>query len=199
MYVKAALLTLLIVFGCKATDAQRTGVFTTRLCNTLSASDSRAFYITGEKEVYTDGRDKVMKAATQNQDLQVLQATSQEWIAGARGGGRGITYKLRVKITTDKEIAFDSIWIAGKKLAVKPVKDAGPKWDKNEVVTLAASHYTGEPGRTNREEEKVRPLADAAKAPVEYKGAALLKYKIGGAPQYAEVPDITTLPVLYGQ
>lgn len=205
MYVKAVL--LLLVVASNTTHAQRAavaapGVLTARPCYTPSIFDSNAVYITGKKEeVYTNARDKAMKAGiVQNQYLEVVAATSQDWIAGARGGGRGTTYKLHVKITTDKEIEFDSIWIAGKKLAIKPVKDAALKWDKNDVVTLLASYYKGDPGKAGRkEEERNSPPADSVKAPVEYKGAALLKYKIGGGAQYAEVPDITVLPAVYGQ
>ena len=147
----------------------------------------------------------IMKdTVNKNPCLELLHATSQEWIAGVRGGGRGINYKLRIKIKTDKKVEFDSIWVAGKKLNIKLEEEgqyAELKLSKNYVVTLLASDYMNTPGKTGiKEEEKVSssPVSSAS-ASIEYKGAALLRYMVDGSVKYFEVPDITILPAIYGQ
>src|SRR4051812_23374904 len=73
--------------------------------------------------------------------LELLQATSQEWIAGVRGGGHGIKYDVRVRIATDKKLKFDSIWVSGKKLAIKiaeQLKDPETSLRKNDEINLVA-------------------------------------------------------------
>lgn len=141
----------------------------------------------------------------QNRNLEVMGATSQEFIAGVPGGGRGITYRLTIKIKTDRPVQFDSIWVAGRKLHVRSDK-AGQSGEiksaKNDVLTLVASDYKDGPGKYGRKaEEKVKmaPPADPAKAPVAYEGAALLKYVVDGMAAYVAVPVITALPTIYGQ
>jgi hypothetical protein len=140
----------------------------------------------------------------QNRYFEVLQATSQEWIAGVPGGGRGIHYRLTLKIKTDRPIQLEAIWVAGKKLNTKLEqggKDDELKSAKNDVVTLLASDYRDGPGKYGRRgEQQVNTApADSAKAPVAYKGAALLKYVVEGSVQYVAVPHITVLPTIYGQ
>jgi hypothetical protein len=139
----------------------------------------------------------------QDQYFEVLQVTSQEWVSGVRGGGRSINYNLYVKIKTDKPIAFDSIWVAGKKLSITPKKggqDSKSKLAKDEVITLIASDYMGGPGNNGRIEEKTfGSRSDTAKAPIKYEGAALLKYVVGGSANYFAIPTITVLPTIYGQ
>ena len=141
----------------------------------------------------------------QQQDyVEVLGATSQEFIAGVPGGGRGITYRLTIKINTDRPVQFDSIWVAGRKLTIRSDK-AGQSGDlksaKNDVVTLLASDYKGGPGKYGRKEEEKLNMApaDPAKAPIAYKGAALLKYVVDGRVEYVAEPTITALPTIYGQ
>jgi hypothetical protein len=140
----------------------------------------------------------------QSRYLEVLGATSQEWVAGVRGGGRGVNYRLRIKIRTNNLITFDSIWLAGKRLPVK-LEPAGKASDlkaaKNDVVTLLASDFTGRPGRMGSRTEDSTPIPPAAsvKAPIAYEGAALVKYSVGGSVQYLPVPGITVLPAIYGQ
>jgi hypothetical protein len=139
-----------------------------------------------------------------NRYVEVLQATSQELIAGVPGGGRGITYRLQIKIKTDRPVQFDSIWVAGKKLKLR-TDQAGQNRDlksaTQEVVTLLASDYQGGPGKSGRRAEQQVPATPvhAAQAPVAYEGAALLKYVVDGSTKYVTVPTITVLPTIYGQ
>jgi hypothetical protein len=137
------------------------------------------------------------------QSIEVLQATSQEWVAGARGGGRTMTYRLRIRIRTDHPVEFDSIWVAGKRLALEPEKgNLSPrqKAARSAVVTLVASDFSGP--RNERDITRSRmhpPPADSVKAPVANAGAALVKYHVAGAPKYEAVPRIEVLPRIYGQ
>jgi hypothetical protein len=140
----------------------------------------------------------------QDQYFEVLQATAQEQFAGAPGGGRGMNYKLTVRLKTDSPVTFDSIWLPGKKLLIKPQKggqDNDVKPGKNDVITLIASDFRSGPGRMGRREQEQRqtPSADSATAPIEYEGAALIKYTADGSVRYFTVSKITALPPVYGQ
>ena len=134
------------------------------------------------------------------QCIEVLEATSQEWISGVRGGGSNITYRLRVSITTGCPVVFDSIWVAGKGLPVKAVGSAqphDPKTTRDAVVTLIASEFRG--STTSTGEQQPIPPPGLAKVPLAYKGAALVRYRVDGVEQYLTVPGITVLPRVYGQ
>jgi len=135
--------------------------------------------------------------------LQFMRATSQEWLAGVRGGGRGIKYDVRVKITTDKKVAFDSMWVSGKKLSIKVaelLKDPEFRFSNNYEISLVASFYL-EPSNKNQGKEEYKSIStsDTIKAPLEYKGAALIKYSVADSIKYLEVPFFTVLPKLVGQ
>jgi hypothetical protein len=143
-------------------------------------------------------------APQESRYIEVLQATSQAWVAGVAGGGRGVNYSLQIRIKTNKPIKFDTIWVAGKKLVTKAEK--GGQYEqiksaRNKVVTVLASEFTGGPGRYGRmgEAPVKRTPVDSVKAPVAYKGAALLQYVVNGAAQYIAVPEITVLPAIYLQ
>jgi hypothetical protein len=140
-----------------------------------------------------------MHVNSQSEHFEILQVTSQEWISGVQGGGKGINYKVSIKIITHKNVEFDSIWVAGKKLNIKPEKGPGLKLAKNDVVTLLASDYKGSSGtRLNKEEEKIYSAIDMHKLPFEFKGAALIKYIVDGSEKYSEIANIKVLPPVYG-
>jgi hypothetical protein len=140
----------------------------------------------------------------QNPYFEVLQATSQELIAGVPGGGRGITYRLTLKMITDRPVKFDAIWVAGKKLNVRTgnaSQNSEFKSTKNDVVTLVASDYKRGPGihaRSGGGQPGAAP-ENPEKAPVAYEGAALLKFVVDGSEKYGAIPTITVLPTIYGQ
>jgi hypothetical protein len=139
-----------------------------------------------------------------NRDFELVQATSRSLLAGVPGGGRSTTYKLQVKIKTDKPLRFESLWVGGKRLAVR-LQDAGQngevKFARNEVVTLLAAHFAGGPGlngRNGRGGPEAAPR-DSVPAPVAYEGAALLTYVVDGSARHFPVPHFDALPTIYGQ
>jgi hypothetical protein len=140
----------------------------------------------------------------ENRYFEVLQATSQLRIAGVPGGGQGINYRLRLKIKTDRAITFDAIWLAGKKLNIQLENGNSPgqiKSARNAVVTLLAADFRAGPAKNgrNQEEPGYASAAETAKAPIEYEGAALLRYVVDGSTKYFPVSRITVLPPVYGQ
>jgi hypothetical protein len=86
----------------------------------------------------------ISQVKQQKQHLKVLQATSQEWIAGLPCAAGRINYKLTIKILTDQEVKFDFVWVAGRKLKIM-VENGGQnpesKSAEDGVITLLASHY----------------------------------------------------------
>jgi hypothetical protein len=135
--------------------------------------------------------------------LQLLRATSQEWLAGVRGGGQGINYEVRVRITTDKKVEFDSMWVSGKKLVIKvaeQLKDPAIRLLNNDEISLVASFYS-EPSNKGQGKEQYSPPSsiDTIKAPIHYKGAAIIKYSVAESIKYLEVPFFKVLPKMVGQ
>jgi hypothetical protein len=136
--------------------------------------------------------------------FELLQATSQEWIAGVRGGGRGVNYSVRLKLITDKQIIFDSMWIAGKQLLIKIpelLKDSTTKSRTNSVITLVASTYTenSKNGGVEKQANNSFPSANKIKAPVDYKGSALVRYFVEDSIRYLEIRSFSILPTIVAQ
>lgn len=134
----------------------------------------------------------------QQVELEVLKATSQEWIAGAPGGGKGVNYTFDIKVLTDKTIEFDSVWVSGKQLQITPVKSSSAKTG---IILFTASEFTGGPGeRLKKREEPVGEVTNnTATPPIAYNGAALLRYRANGISKFLEIRDFTVLPPIHGQ
>ncbi|WP_210466819.1 hypothetical protein [Rufibacter roseolus] len=103
---------------------------------------------------------------------------------------------------TEKNLKFDSLWVLDKCLSIR-LERGGEYGDlklyKKDVVTLIASEYRGGPGENGRKEEASASSKDPAKAPNEYEGAALLKYRVNGRAKYLPIPHIVAKPDIYGQ
>ena len=136
--------------------------------------------------------------------FEILEATSQEWVAGARGGGRGINYKIIIRITTSmSNLSFDSIWIHNKKLQLTIEKgdrrQPSIQLNKNDTLTLLASDYSGRTPVTGRRQEETNPaVTGSVQAPIAYEGAALLRYLVEDAQKFFVLPQVKPLPPIYG-
>lgn len=134
--------------------------------------------------------------------FKVLQATSQEWVAGARGGGRGTTYTIQIHITSASSILFDSIWINNKRLKID-IKKGGnlqqpTTLKENDTLTLLASDYAGRTTPGRKQEEKDPAATGSVPAPISYSGAALLGYSVADTKRYYVLAHMQSLPAIYG-
>lgn len=137
----------------------------------------------------------------QQVEIELVKATSQEYIAGARGGGRGVNYRFEIKILTDKNIELDSVLVSGKQLPIKPEKALSNKAAKNSVVVFTASEFSGGPAdRLNKREEAVEDVNNNAANPsAVQKKSALLYYRVDGTGKSLKVDGFTVLSPIHGQ
>ena len=117
----------------------------------------------------------------------ILDATVETWQAGRQDGGSGTDYRFATFIQTDKELQFDSVWIAEKSLRLPltvgrlhgPVSSKPVRFSKGDTVLLVASFSSLEAA------PKTTP------APEEFKGDALISFQADGKKQYETIPVIT--------
>lgn len=134
--------------------------------------------------------------------FKVQDATSQEWIAGVRGGGRGITYTIRIQVTAASSIVFDSIWINNKQLKIDVKKgenlQAPTTLAVNDTLTLIASDATGRTPIDRMQEERAPAATPPVQPPIAHSGAGLLGYSVGGTKRYFVLTQIQQLPAIHG-
>jgi hypothetical protein len=128
-------------------------------------------------------------ASEESTPLRLLNAEYEEWTAGVKDGGRGTEYYFKLNVATSDKVQFDSAWIGGKVFASyvahkgmgKPVTTQPVTFKKGDDITLRVSDL----------QLPSAPMATTAVPPINYKGAALLRYRINGKINYLNVPDLT--------
>jgi hypothetical protein len=117
------------------------------------------------------------------------RATSQSWTAGIPSGGSGTEYYFDIKITSSKEILFDSVWINNKSFPIflsradQGVSSDPVKFVNGDNITLRVSDITNS-----------SKVTSPTKPPVANTGAALVGYKVNGKQVYYIIKEIEKLP-----
>ncbi|MBL0343183.1 MAG: hypothetical protein IPP71_21360 [Bacteroidetes bacterium] len=124
--------------------------------------------------------------------FNLLNATSEPWVAGIRGGGSGIEHSFQIFIISDQKLIFEKVWMKDNVFEVFVSKNQNAitsdpvQYTKNEVITVRVSEFQ----RVNA--EKILP-------PLQYEGEALIGFKVNGQQKYFIVKEIKKLPTLYRQ
>lgn len=110
-------------------------------------------------------------------NVKLIEATSERWSSGQNGGGSGKEYTIKIKILSSAKIEFDSLWINNISLSTflandGPAISSGPKnISKNDIVIVRCTEINSVKNKT-------------MKAPIKYKGEGLLRYFINQQPNY---------------
>lgn len=116
-------------------------------------------------------------------DLKLIESTSESWHSGINGGGSGTEYYFKIKITTDKKLQFDSVWVNNKCFATflssldNSISQNPILFNKNDIVILRVSDLSLNKTPTST-------------PPIKYKGDALLRYYINGKVKYITIKNI---------
>ena len=120
----------------------------------------------------------------QQSNVKLIDASSKKWTSGLQGGGSGIEYYFKIKILTEQKIEFDSLWIKNKSLKTylankeKSISNGPISFSKNDTIVLRASDLNS------------KKNAASSGFPINYNGAALIKYFINGKSFYLQVKKI---------
>ncbi|MEI6881602.1 MAG: hypothetical protein WCK82_09750 [Bacteroidota bacterium] len=116
--------------------------------------------------------------------FKVANATKTNWYAGKETGPNGLDYNIFINLTEGNNPVFDSIWIDGwgGKLETKKMNST-----LYEVKTTFITKGNADFGVAT---------SLRIEAPVSYKGAALISYKVDHELKYFVIKEFTaTLPV----
>ncbi len=124
-----------------------------------------------------------------NEYFEMLEARSfQEQEAGQ---SKPVShYNFKIHITTTEKLAFDTVWIRNEGYPIKVSKTALADGDlvisQNDTLVLRATNRTRQPDPVEETsyETPDRPPGTIQKAPVRYKGQALLRYYVDGNTHY---------------
>jgi hypothetical protein len=125
----------------------------------------------------------------------MIRATSQEWVAGIRGGGRGTDYSFKLEIATDQDLQFDTVWMNNRAYALfatkeKPGGSSQPiVFSKGDVIVLSASEVHYEQAQSQGFIEQDPPQSFA--------GDALIGFRVNGSRMYFSVQEIELLDPSY--
>jgi hypothetical protein len=124
--------------------------------------------------------------------FNLLNATSEPWVAGIRGGGSGIEHSFQIFVTSDEKLIFEKVWMKENVFDVfvsknqEAITSDPVQYTKNEVITVRVSEFQ------SVNNEKILP-------PIQYDGEALIGFKANGQQKYFIVKEIKKLPTLYRQ
>lgn len=124
-----------------------------------------------------------------NDEIELLDANSQKWVAGIQGGGSGTEYFFKVVIMTDDQLEFKDLWLKNGlhqdiylSRNQSSVSAAPVSIHKGDTITLRASI-----------------LNDASQvlesAPIDFNGTALIGYFLNDSQQFQVVKTIGQLPI----
>jgi len=109
--------------------------------------------------------------------IKVIEARSQDWISGASPGRAGTTYTIKVKILSNKPIAFKNLWIGGQHEEFEMqtfFRDPNKRPTEGDsvllVCTITTPPYSTTPNTKN--------------LPFKYHGMALVAYSAAGKTRY---------------
>ena len=133
-------------------------------------------------------------------DFTLVEATAQEWLAGVPGGSNGTNYRFTLKMNTAAGIAFDSVWVAGKRLKLAEAQSARAETQlaRKDTIALLATDYMV-PARSKDKPEEGPVVAARVKRPIAGPGVALIRYTLNGVKKYHEVPRMQTRAPIYGR
>ena len=139
--------------------------------------------------------------------FKLIEATEQSWAGGIQGSGRGVNYKIKLLITTDKAIIFDTLWMNNSRYKIEVVRRSFhgdlPTVTKDDTLLLQFRDFTpGERGgqkiikRDTAITETIVKKESAASPPIKHKGKALFRFHIDGKEHYFILKEIKKLPSL---
>lgn len=126
--------------------------------------------------------------------VKLIDATSQEWIAGRYESGRGTDYILTLKARGGSEnLVIDKLWVGEVLYEVYAVKDRAKRsdreFDKGDTIYVQAGKKL-KPDETGK---MVTVSGKEVSPPVDNPGAALLSYTWKGKRKHLEIDDFREL------
>lgn len=134
--------------------------------------------------------------ACKTKELRCIEASEQNFIGGAAGSPSGTKYNFKcIAPAGSKEFSLDQVWVGDNYFDVTAYKlvPGNTSSDFSAKDTLIVEFTKLNPGAfspDNQEEQKKNPVQ--AK-PFDYKGQALIGYKIGKQRKYLTVKKISVL------
>ena len=128
-------------------------------------------------------------------DFEVVDATSQKWIGGIPGAGKGTNYEIKVlAFKNSARLQIDKIWIGEEYYDISALKDSkktkDTSFEKMDTLYIKVHKYI----RTDREGVEIKTEVDQKnKLPKEYVGEALIGFTYKGKRKYKTIGSFKKL------
>lgn len=125
--------------------------------------------------------------------FSLISAEQERWVAGVKGGGRGIEYYFKIRINSGEGLLFDSIWVNNKVLKTKILQGnkllpEGPvQFMPGDTIILRAGEVSGLKENEGMDDPVISP-------PPNQEGKAIIYYKENSNRHYFKIPEITERP-----
>ncbi len=128
-------------------------------------------------------------------DFKIVEATSQKWVGGVPGSGKGTNYLIKIlPYKSSDKLQIDKIWIGNKYFDITPLTDPKNKkstnFEKNDTLYIRIHQYT----RTNMQGEILKTkVKEENDVPEEYEGEALLSFTYKEKRKYKVIKEFKKL------
>jgi hypothetical protein len=120
--------------------------------------------------------------------IKLISASSENWLSGTNGGGKGTEYYIKIKILSSNKVEFDSLFTNKKGFKTylanpnKGITSTPITVSKNDTITVRVSDITF----------PNRPIVSQNNVSIKkFKGEALLKYYDDGKINYLLIKNIS--------
>lgn len=116
--------------------------------------------------------------------LKLVSATTRHWVSGAPGGRQGETQNITVKLCKGG-VVFEKLWLGNREVEfqLESDKPSGATGQSGGTISLSHTCATGEADCAGKENT----------LPKNYKGSALLQYKVNGSTRYLIIKKFTRI------
>lgn len=128
-------------------------------------------------------------------DFEIIEATSQKWVGGIPGSGKGTNYVIKViPYKSSDKLQIDKIWIGNDYYEITPLTNPQNKnstsFEMKDTLYIRIHKYI----RTNMLGEIVKPnLKEGTEIPPEFEGDALLAFTYKGERKYKVIKEFKKL------
>lgn len=119
-------------------------------------------------------------------------ATSQTWVGGAMGSGKGINYQFFLT-AVDTDYSFDSAWVNGYRLAV----NHNSELSGNDTLVLDAAAFFPGQGPKAPEGNATKKGPDESPKPCCEDSKVVIRYSYNGTKNYLSTQELKPLKGIY--
>ncbi|MEI7801262.1 MAG: hypothetical protein WCI97_01315 [Bacteroidota bacterium] len=125
-------------------------------------------------------------------ELKFYFTTSQTWVGGHIGSGKGINYQFFLSVA-DSSYQFDSAWVNGYRLSL----NRNSELSTNETLVLNAAAFFPSPEKNNANENSIQKNPELATPPVYTEAKVVVRFSLKEKKYFLFTNELKPLKGIY--